>query len=298
MGKYKLEMGLKLRQAMLINGVLYNSEAWHNLNKDDIKPLERVDECLLRSLLQNHPKAPIEFLYMETGSIPISHIISSRRMLYLRKILSREDEELTKRIYREQERNPSPGDFVELVKDDFSRCNLTFNEELIIGGKEGDYKRLIRKHIKMAALNELKTKQSSHSKVNNIVYENLEKQPYLISPIFTNDDIGILSNLRSHTTRGIRANFKQMYKDDQNCPLKCNPPDTTPARDTQEHLLFCTKLKPDNHTVVSHKIVIDNIYGTVGEQKAVMTLIKDKLEQRNKLLDEMERRNANRTKRN
>ena len=80
---------------------------------------------------------------------------------------------------------------------------------MIIAGKVDDYRSLIRKHIKAAAFKELKTKQSSHSKVNDIVYENLEKQSYLISPIFTNDDIEILSNLRSHTTRGIRSNFKQ-----------------------------------------------------------------------------------------
>ena len=47
---------------------------------------------------------------------------------------------------------------------------------------------------------------------SDIVYQNLEKQPYLSSPMFTNDDIGILSNLRSHTTRGIRSNFRQKEK--------------------------------------------------------------------------------------
>ena len=29
LGKYKTQMGLHLRQAMLINGILFNSEAWH-----------------------------------------------------------------------------------------------------------------------------------------------------------------------------------------------------------------------------------------------------------------------------
>ena len=209
----------------------------------------------------------------------------SRRMMYFRTILSREEEELNKRKNREQERNASPGYFVELVKDDFSKCNLTYNEEMIIAGKVDDYRSLIRKHIKAAAFNELKTKQSSHSKVNDIVYENLEKQSYLISPIFTNNDIGILSNLRSHTTRGIRSNYKQLYKDDQNCPLKCTPPDTMPVRYTQEHLLSCKKLKQTKHTVVSEKIVINNIYGTVSQQKAVATLAKENLQERNKLLD-------------
>ena len=31
LGKYKMEIGLKLRQAMLLNGVLFNSEAWHGV---------------------------------------------------------------------------------------------------------------------------------------------------------------------------------------------------------------------------------------------------------------------------
>ena len=205
--------------------------------------------------------------------------------MYARTILRRKEEELTKRIYREQERNASPGDFVELVRDDFSKCNLTYNEEMIIAGKEDDYRSVIRKHVKEAALNELKTKQSSHSKVNDIVYQNLEKQPYLSSPMFTNDDIGILSNLRSHTTRGIRSNFRQLYKDDQDCPLKCTPPNTMPVRDTQEHLLSYKKLKNTKQILVREKIVIKNIYGTVSQQKAVVSLVKDKLQLGNKILD-------------
>ena len=31
LGKFKIQMGLHLRQAMLINGMLYNSESWHGL---------------------------------------------------------------------------------------------------------------------------------------------------------------------------------------------------------------------------------------------------------------------------
>ena len=55
LGKYRLEIGLKLRQAMLINGICFNSEAWHSVSKDDVKSLEKVDECLLRALLQRLP---------------------------------------------------------------------------------------------------------------------------------------------------------------------------------------------------------------------------------------------------
>ena len=93
LGKYKLEIGLKLRQAMLINGILYNSEAWHSLSEQDILSLQRVDEMLLRYLLNSHSKVPTEFLYLESGALPIKFIIASRRMNYCQTILKRDDEE-------------------------------------------------------------------------------------------------------------------------------------------------------------------------------------------------------------
>ena len=269
---------------MFLNGVLLNSEVWHAVTSDDVKPLERVDESLLHSLLNSHPKAPLEFLYLETGSIPISNIISSRRMMYLRTLLRREEEELTLRILREQQKNTSPGDFAELVKDDFAQNNLIYDEEMIKGAKENDYKTLIRKHVRETAFNDLKRKQGAHSKVNTIVYEKLEKQPYLVSSAFSNEDVGVLSNLRSHTTRGIRSNFHHMYRNNLSCPLKCWSPSDVPLRDTQEHLLVCSKLNLATQTVVRGNIEYDNIYGNVEDQKAIVNIFKELLEKRNKLL--------------
>ena len=75
LGRYNL----KLRQAMLLNGMLHNSEAWHNLA--EIRLLEKVDEYLLRALVKAHSKTPLEFLYLEAGALPIRFIISSRRLL-------------------------------------------------------------------------------------------------------------------------------------------------------------------------------------------------------------------------
>ena len=64
LGRFKLEIGLKLRQAMLLNGILYNSEAWHNVSESEMKMLEKVDETLLRVMVKAHSKTPIEFLYL------------------------------------------------------------------------------------------------------------------------------------------------------------------------------------------------------------------------------------------
>ena len=39
LGRYKTEIGLQLRQAMFVNGVLFNSEVWQGLNSTDLTML-------------------------------------------------------------------------------------------------------------------------------------------------------------------------------------------------------------------------------------------------------------------
>ena len=88
LGKYKVQIGLILRQAMLLNGMLHSSEVWSDIKKDEIKLLEDVEEYFLRSIFKAHRKTPLEFIYLESGSVPIKFIIASRRMNYLLNILS------------------------------------------------------------------------------------------------------------------------------------------------------------------------------------------------------------------
>ena len=163
-----------MREAMLINGLLFNSEAWHGIEKEDIKKMEKVDELLLRSLLGSHQKTPIEFLYLETGSLPIGFIVSLRRMIYLRTLLVRDETELTKRILLEQQKNPTKGDFIELVKEDLMKIGKELNktqEEFIIQTKESSYKKIIKRLVRNATFKTLVNIQQSHTKVKNIKYE-------------------------------------------------------------------------------------------------------------------------------
>ena len=71
LGHWKIQVGLQLRQALLLNAVLFNSKAWHGISKTEIEDLEKVDEALLRGLLKAHSKIPKDTLYLETGNTPI-----------------------------------------------------------------------------------------------------------------------------------------------------------------------------------------------------------------------------------
>ena len=125
---------------MLINGMLFNSEAWHALTKTHIKQLELVDNQLLRKIFNAHPKTSTAFLHLETGTMPIEFIIASRRLNYLHNILARDKNELVARVFNVQCENPSKGDFIELIQNDFKLINEKFDKQLITSMSKNQFK--------------------------------------------------------------------------------------------------------------------------------------------------------------
>ena len=171
LGKFKVQMGLHLRQAMLINGMLYNSEAWHCLTDAQVNQLQLVDNQLLRKILNAHSKTSNAFLHLETGTMPLKYIISSRRLNYLHNILSREKTDLVSRIFHAQSESPLEGDFVKLVEKDFELINESFNKTLITSMTKKQFKKWVKIKIEKAALNALIEKQVSESKIQNSKYK-------------------------------------------------------------------------------------------------------------------------------
>ena len=162
LGRFKMEIGLMLRQAMLINGILFNSESWHSVSETEYRMLEAVDEQLLRALVKGHSKTTLEFLYLEAGVIPLRYVIASRRLLYHQVILQREDDELTKRIYQAQKDDTTPGDFAELVSKDFLSINQPQDDRKIKMTNRDSYKLDIKAKIKTTAFSYLQEKQQQH----------------------------------------------------------------------------------------------------------------------------------------
>jgi hypothetical protein len=124
LGNYKMEIGLELRQAMLLNGMLYNSEVCHSISENEIRMPEMVDEYFLRSMVKGHSKTPLEFLYLEAGALPIRFIISSRRLKYLHTLLKRPEHEIRRQVYEALKNNTVCGNLYDLVQSDIDAVDL------------------------------------------------------------------------------------------------------------------------------------------------------------------------------
>ena len=237
---WKVEAGLNLRQAMLVNGTLFNSEAWHGVTKKDIILLEKVDEALLRGLLTAHSKVPLEALYLETKSIPLRFIVASRRLMYLHNILQKDEDELVRRVYEAQRMDPSPGDFVELVKEDMDTLGIIMTDQEIGVMQKERFRKQVKEKVLNTAFAYLKNIKQGHSKMENVVYSNFEISSYLSSPLFNTESRSLLLGLRTRTVSGVRKDFSGLYPD-MLCPLGCGQDSSLP------NILTCSVLK-SHHT--------------------------------------------------
>ena len=281
LGQFRIDIGLKLRQAMLINSMLFNSESWHGICESELKMLETVDEHLLRSLVKGHSKTPLEFLYLETGTLPIRFIIASRRMNYLHTIITRSDCELTKRVYLAQKESPVKGDYYKLVEDDFKIIGEKLKEEEISKITKETYKKNIKSKITKAAFQYLIEKQRKHSKVSNIKYKKLEIQKYMTSNIFTNEEVNLLFAIRSRAI-DCKSNYKNRYKEDD---LKCRI--CSEEEETQIHLLKCKVLNNEikSKGVLTEQIEYEDIFKNHIKQKVITTIFANLLTIREHIID-------------
>ena len=282
LGNRRIQIGIELRNAWFINGILYNSEVWPQLTQKSINDLCKLDQQLLRAILGAHSKVPIEMLYLETATLQIPQIITSRRLMYLQTIVQRSDEELTKRVYTAMKTDPITGDWCELIQKDFDNINLHISEEHIRQMEKTEWKKLVNIKVRSTALEILQTMQQKHSKVKEIEYTQLSApQEYLDSNTFTNEECSLMFNLRCRTVEGFKDNFHGMSGDGTKCDL-CEI-----SNDSQEHLMECPVL--EQHMRWDHTIQYDYIFGNREQQRLFIRLYSTLLAAREELLEERRR---------
>ena len=279
LGKYKIQIALILRQAMLINGILHNSEAWSDIKLEDIKMLEDVDEYLLRSIFKAHSKTPLEFLHLETGTKPIRYIIASRRINYLYNILNKPDSELIKRVYEAQKLKTTKGDWIELIKRDFELIEEDFDEDFIKETTKYIFKKFVKTKITKAAFKYLESIKNGHSKIRDIKYNKLEVQPYILSDELSNEEISSMFAVRSRMTN-VKRNFINKFNQNLSCTLGCE------VEENQEHLLDCKFLidKLEDKSILA-ECEYSEVFGNIDQQIKMCKIFSKILKIKEELVD-------------
>lgn len=133
---------------------MFASDVWFPLNIGDIVKFEKVDIYFKRKILKAQAKTPIISIHLELGCLKLRHIILKGRLMYFHTLLNKDSDELTQKILKKQESEPTKGDFITLIKNDMEYLGINYDiNELQTYGKD-EFKVKVKNEIQKTAFKE------------------------------------------------------------------------------------------------------------------------------------------------
>ena len=169
-GSYYFEVFSILRQSLFVNSVLSNSASWYNWKAHDVQKLLACEAVLMKRGLSTNNKTSHIMMYLELGWEPISYLLKSRRLLYLKYILNESNQSLIYNFLRAQWENPLRGDWIITVKDDLKELKLdcyTFDQIRLMS--KDKFRSIVNTAVNKAAFQFLIEKKRLQSKISHTI---------------------------------------------------------------------------------------------------------------------------------
>ena len=100
-----------MREGLLINSLLKNSESWVNVTEKDVENLGKSDTMLQRKILSDNGNPSKSFMFLELGIIPVKFIMKGKRANFLKYILNESKDTMIRQVYEALKVDSKKGDF-------------------------------------------------------------------------------------------------------------------------------------------------------------------------------------------
>ena len=111
-----------------------------------------------------HSKTAIEIFHIECNTTPVRYLIKQRRLMYLWHVLSRDDNELIKRVYLAQRHSRSRLDWINQVVKDKNELGIELTDQQISSMSKDRFRHLLKRKIHETSNQFLGNLKSGHSK--------------------------------------------------------------------------------------------------------------------------------------
>ena len=275
LGSFHYDIALVLREAKFINSIMVNSESWHNVQMKHIQSLEKCDTDLLKTILNAHSKTATEAFFLELAIYPLRYTLSARRFMYLWHILSRDKNELIRKVYEAQKCNPNKGDWCQIIQEERQKYDLLLSDENISKMSQEKFRKLVKKKVHSHAVNYIHDLAGPHSKSEHIKNPKFERQAYFSDRRFSKFDVQLLFTLRTKMLN-CKSNFQNQYNNNLACRI-CKEINTI---ENEDHILACPVLNDE-----VPEVTFSDVYGCIDDQYKAVQIFKKVLRRRQPYLD-------------
>ena len=264
-GPYFFEVAITLRNSLLINGILTNAEAWYGLKTEEVEQLEKIDEMLLRKILEVGKGCPKEMLYLEMGIFPLRFTVMTRRLLFLHYILTEDKKSLIYRFLQAQVKNPSKNDWYLTIKEDLEFLEIFLDFDDIKSLPEQSFKKFVNEQVEEKAFQYLEQLKAKHSKVDHIKHNGFNMQEYFLPEnVYSIQMTKFIFQAKTRMI-DVKCNFKNKFKkEDRKCPFGCD------LEDSQEHLLLCPNLQ--EREICEEIIEYDDLFSPIIKKQLTVAM--------------------------
>ena len=284
LGHYHFEVALIMRDAILISKMIYSSEIWYNITKQQYSKLETIDEMFLRKLLDLPSSTPRISLYSECGKTPIKYLIKTRRLMFYWHVLQLNSDELVFRFFTAQKLRPVKNDWVLQIEKDKADVGLeNMADEDIKKISNQKFKTFLKTKINQLKIKEFKEVQKKQSKTKNLMLRNSDSPTqYILSKNLCVKEVQTLFKLKTRMIN-VKNNSKTSNSEDmwcRTCSLFC---------ETQEHLYICSEIRKHLPNVKFENFNYDMLKRKVEEQEKFAKIYTLILQARKDILEKMDK---------
>ena len=193
---------------------------------------------VLKRILKAPKAAPNAIVLFELGVLPIEHEIYKKKLMFLHHILKLELNDPVRKVYEEQLKYDAESNWSNEVMRIRGKINTNVSDKVISDLSKEQWKSIVDKSIKKAAVSELNSESQRLKKVNR-QYNDLKLKQYLHH--LSLEDARIAFGYRSGTLN-IKCHKQYLY-DDTTCRACGNP------QENIEHIVNECCAVQRNHTM-------------------------------------------------
>ena len=195
LGHYYFDIGLVMRDTILISKLVFNSEVWYNVTDKQISKLEQIDHMFLRKLLNLSRSAPREGMYMECGKLPVRFVIKTRRLMFFWHDMNKEKHEILYKFLSAQTLSSSRGDWIRQVRRDLAEIKLDLSDSEVENMPKETFKKLVKQKIETCAVKYLIEIKNAHSKTSKIEFSKFQTAEYMKSNKLNKEEVETMKNI-------------------------------------------------------------------------------------------------------
>ena len=262
MRKMETSVLLELHDKITIPGLLANAESW-SLLKTETTEMEKIEYQALRNLFDLPLHTPIPGIIFSLGTLYTHLRIEMRRLMYLHRLLNRQNTNWTKQTFHIlEEQNIG---WAKTIKNTLRTFDLPTDFNIIRDKRPNEWKRLVNEKIE--ARNKARLIEECHKMAEgqrirktktSFIVDLISADTYIRGP-----SPEFQSLTKQETKTAIISRFRMLecganFKNSSSimCPV-CK------TRDNEDHRLnHCVRFKTTNYFDHAEKVNFDDVYST------------------------------------